>query len=282
MEEEGCMMKYNDQYQPSREFINHTLGNFSKEIDNLLMQQLEKAKNKDLDNVTIDTYYVTMDLLDTEESVNTLEYPSEDTSQLYSQIEDEIAKTGKSMYQEQLEQYQSQPQQFSGTQQMSSQPPTNGKKFFSCSLCHMSFKRKKKLSAHCAEKHTTTNGNFYCSLCAKTFKRKKSLNIHNKYQHSANIQLHSCSKCQKKFKKRFDLKKHEEICNNNGQCPHCGETYKSIRTLANHVTKKHSNENLPKVWTTTTDNLSVDWFQYEWENQRKTARCDAKLNKLIN
>lgn len=271
MQDEGCVTKFNEQYQPSRDFIHLSLANFAKEIDNFLLQQVEKLKIKDEENgETVINGYETIQYVYAEPQIKityeTSELPPAQTAaQFYGQIGIEIVKNESEFLIDQPQIFETQveidPFAAVTTQEkpchtevkaVESAPQpirrleADGKRLFHCSQCEKSFKRRKKLTAHVTEEHTN-DGLFFCGLCDKTFKRKKYFDVHNKDQHSDNVRLFYCGKCKKEFKKKFDMEKHEKICNNNGECPHCGETYKSVHTLANHMAKKHPNKELPKT-----------------------------------
>nr|CAI5858921.1 unnamed protein product [Callosobruchus analis] len=116
-------------------------------------------------------------------------------------------------------------------------------KLHECTKCHFKTVRKRSLNRHLLEHPEKL---CICSHCNATFKGKVSLDYHVVKKHpdfvsSITSKLHECTECPFKtvIKCYFDkhLLKHSDF--KQSTCGHCNATFKSKKSLDDHVLRKH-------------------------------------------
>lgn len=118
--------------------------------------------------------------------------------------------------------------------------------YFPCELCGKVKATARMLKSHMLYVH---KGGVTCDLCGKSFKRQRSLTDHTLSKHplaASHLQSgeeetpkYPCNQCGKVKATENLLKNHMKWHTNCFQCPTCGITRKSTRSLALHV-KSHS------------------------------------------
>ena len=81
---------------------------------------------------------------------------------------------------------------------------------FSCNICDMSFKSKKKLKIHNQSDH---NPWIKCDSCDATFEKICDLEVHVEITHDS-VEKFQCEKCCKTFVLKWRFKKHQELHTN--------------------------------------------------------------------
>nr|CAI5819628.1 unnamed protein product [Callosobruchus analis] len=119
-----------------------------------------------------------------------------------------------------------------------------------CSKCTYKTIRPSHLKRHIAAKHPDIPGNRKtnrCIYCNMTFTSTQSLDdhilkIHPDFITSVSSKVHQCTECTYKtirisHFKRHIVAKHTDVAAN--RCIYCNKTFKSTRSLDNHIVKKH-------------------------------------------
>nr|CAI5819626.1 unnamed protein product [Callosobruchus analis] len=118
------------------------------------------------------------------------------------------------------------------------------RKIHECTKCTYKTTRSKCIREHLLAKHSEIANR--CIYCNMTFTSTQSLDdhilkIHPDFITSVSSKVHQCTECTYKtirisHFKRHIVAKHTDVAN---RCIYCNKTFKSTRSLDNHIVKKH-------------------------------------------
>lgn len=129
---------------------------------------------------------------------------------------------------------------------------------FECRICSDEFGELELLKFHCMKTHRVHQ--FKCKHCNHSFDSNVAIQSHWRDFHAKDGGLFKdsfisrdfnlpceeikCKLCAKMLSTRTSLKRHLDLVHNAGRtemfCDQCGESFKNIRTLRKHITKRHT------------------------------------------
>ncbi|GAB0100517.1 hypothetical protein DMENIID0001_165670 [Sergentomyia squamirostris] len=105
-----------------------------------------------------------------------------------------------------------------------------------CLICLKQFENNQKLVCHMKKKHDTK---FKCPVCSRDFELKKKMLEHLVQDHN-DPKPYKCPQCPRGYKGERRLKRHVEIHGPNGvQCRVCGQPFRNVEILENHMRRHH-------------------------------------------